>query len=258
MALKDLTKMIQNAQKENEMDAQFLADLTIAIKRNNAKNSRKPSKYFKPSSIGGCRRNIFYQRTEKEQDPSSASMELVGMGESGTDRHERLQNHIMTMEDWEWVDVEHFLKSRPDSGTKVVKKIGNEYKCFNEIHELSFLVDGILKHKKTGQYIILEIKTEASFKWNKRFEPDPKHIDQATACHLALGISKLIFLYENRDFCNKKAFLVDVTQELEDKVLATIRIINQHIELNTLPDKTNVIKECKYCNYKTACKNDLI
>jgi CRISPR/Cas system-associated exonuclease Cas4 (RecB family) len=185
---------------------------------------------------------------------------LVSMADVGTHRHEFLQHHVSKMHelgiDCEWVDVEEYvLANCADLGTKVVKKSGYEYKCFNEKYNMSFLCDGIIKYK--GTYYILEIKTESSFKWSKRTNVDDKHKPQACCYSLCFGISKVIFVYENRDTCSKKAYLYKPSQhEIEEQVLDKITKCNEYVDLCVTPPKTENKRDCAYCNYIDICKKE--
>jgi len=224
MGLKNLAKIINNATKEKTFEERFIYELNETISR--SQQPRQPSRTFKPSSLGGCMRRMFFEVTGAEVDKAKpADAGLVGINESGTDRHERLQKHIASMKEFgfnvEWVDVADFIEQHQPKGTRVVERKGMETKLFNEILNLSFMSDGIIKID--GVHYILEIKTEASFKWQGRIAPEEKHIFQAASYSVALGVSKVIFIYENRDVCAKKAYLIEITQEMkEERVYARI------------------------------------
>ena len=59
-------------------------------------NQPYPSAYTRPSSLGKCARNIFFERTHAPKDEVNLKdpwvYNSVGILESGTDRHERIQN----------------------------------------------------------------------------------------------------------------------------------------------------------------------
>jgi CRISPR/Cas system-associated exonuclease Cas4 (RecB family) len=261
MGLKNLAKFISEANKEKTVEQDFLYQLNETVVKNQIDNGRTPSQSYKPSSMGGCMRNMYYIKTGAEMDPPSIDPEDssgIGIMESGTDRHERIQDAVMKMKgydkDFEWIDAEDYLRDWPQPGTKVVKRQGNEVKLYNEILELSFLCDGIIRHKKTGKFYVLEIKTEASFKFQGRTEPVNKHMFQASAYAACLGIDDIIFIYENRDFCNRKAFHVEVTDlEKFERVFNVIETCNTYIALDKVPPMTTSKSECKYCKYKKIC-----
>jgi CRISPR/Cas system-associated exonuclease Cas4 (RecB family) len=255
VSIKNLAKLINNATKEKTLEEEFIYLLNETISR--SQPFRLASKTFKPSSLGGCMRRIFFEVTGEEVDASNHhDPQLVGINESGTDRHERIQRHVASMKEYgydvEWVDVEEFIKEFKPLGTRVIEKKGMETKLFNDVLNLSFMCDGVIKFK--GIHYILEIKTEASFKWQTRSKPEEKHTYQAACYSAALGLSNVIFIYENRDVCAKKVYMHEVTQEdREDKVYCRIETINEFIRQEIVPEKTTDTKECKYCPYLTAC-----
>lgn len=257
MGLKDLAKMVNNATKEKTLEEEFLYQLNDTISR--TQTPRQPSKTFKPSSLGGCTRRIFFEVSGAEVDKAKpADANLVGINESGTDRHERIQTYITKMKehghDVEWIDVEDYLTQFPQTGTRVVEKKGMETKLYNEVLNLSFMCDGVIKFK--GVYYIIEIKTEASFKWIARTKPEEKHTFQASSYSACLGISNIMFLYENRDVCGKKVYHVEITQEdREEKVFGRIEMVNEYIRQQIAPPVTEQDKkDCKYCPFTTICR----
>ena len=118
---------------------------------------------------------------------------------------------------------------------------------------MSFKCDGILKID--GKHYIFEYKTESMFKFNKRTEIAEEHKNQAQCYSLAFNIDKVLFVYENRDFCNKKAFLYRVNgldiQSIRNKILKC----EEFRTLKRIPPK-EIHKGCQYCNYKRTCATD--
>lgn len=252
MALKDLARLIDEAVRQKTPEQEFLHWLNEAYARLNP--NTQPSRTYKPSSLGGCMRRVVYEVTGEPIDPGYSDPSIA---ESGTDRHARIQYVVSQMKDLgydvEWVDVEEYLKIRPQTGTRVVEKRGYETKLYNEVLNLSFMCDGIIRFK--GRYYLLEIKTEANFKWQGRVAPEEKHRYQAAAYSVCLGIDQVIFIYEGRDFCTRKAFLYEVTeQDKQEKVLGYIEACNDYIAKGLLPPKTGFKSECSYCMFTAACR----
>lgn len=255
---KNLAKMINQASKQMTPAQEFLFMFNQATIQIEKENARKPSPTFKPSSLGGCMRKVFFEVTGTELDENiQIDPNLVGMGQSGTARHEHIQQTVMRMKelghDCEWIDVEEYLKLRPQKGTTVVERKGLEVKLYNEVLNMRFLCDGIIKFK--GQYYVLEIKTETSFKWQGRTEPAIKHTYQAAAYASCLGINKVMYLYENRDMCSKKTFDIVVSEDdIEEKVIGYVETVNGYIDRGEVPPMTKFKSECNYCDYKQECK----
>jgi CRISPR/Cas system-associated exonuclease Cas4 (RecB family) len=257
--MKSLAKMLAEKAREKPPEQDFLHMLEEAIVRLDREADRKPSKSFKPSSLGGCLRNVFYQVSGVDPESSDKTASSVGISESGSARHEHMQEAMLQMKRlgyaFEYIDVEDYLKKRPQQGTRVISKQGAETKLFNDILNLSFLCDGIILLR--GRYYVIEIKTEVTPKYYTRSAPEDQHITQASCYSATLGIDQVIFIYENRDFCTKKPYLHIVTEDEKfNRVIAPIETVNTHIELNTTPEMTDKKKLCLYCNYKSRCKKD--
>lgn len=210
----------------------------------------KPSQWYKPSGLG-CVRRMYYERIG-EPKKEAKQFKLIGMGEVGTDRHETIQSYFVKMAknypELEWINVADFLKDNPVDGTIVDNKfIKNEFetKCKNELLQLSFLSDGLIKYE--GELYILEIKTESMFKFNKQEEVFPDHKIQAACYSLCLGVNKVMFLYENRDDLNKKIYQFEVTEEIEDFVVDRIQYVEDCVEAGEPPKEKCKSSFCQYC-----------
>lgn len=259
-SLKNLAKLIAEKTKEKKPEEDFLHMLEEAIIRIDKENQRDPSKSYKPSSLGGCLRNMYYQVIGAETDKGiTETADGIGIKESGTDRHERIQKAITQMHRLgypvEWIEVEDYLTKRPQIGTRIISKKGMETKLYNDVLNLSFMCDGIIL--MNGIYYVLEIKTEASFKWQGRTEAEDNHITQAACYSATLSIDRVMYLYENRDLCKKKTVLYIVSDEDKfDRVIAPIETVETHRTNNTLPQMTEKKKFCKYCKYQERCGKD--
>lgn len=251
----NLAKVINTATKTLKPEEQFLKDFIYTIE--NSGSNYKPSQCYKPSSLGGCKRGLYFQRCAAPIDDKPKVYTLTGMGESGTNRHVNLQTYISKMKDMgldcEWLDVAEFLKDNPVHGTEVVKHKGMETKCYNEVLDMRFLCDGLIRYK--GELYIVEIKTESMYKWEGQVKPFDDHITQATAYSLCLGVPNILFIYENRDNCDLKAFIVHVTKRMQDeRVTNVIEEVEDYLHNKEVPPKTTIKKQCNYCQYKNECK----
>lgn len=257
---KNIHNLIAAAKREIPVEEQFLDDFTNAIVKLETRSARIPSKFYKPSSMR-CVRNMYYQRTGQAIDPSDLSPELAGILQSGTDRHDRLQGALAKMADvgfdLEFVDVAEFIKEKKLTHLDVRSKEGYETKLFHNTLDISFMCDGILKFG--GEYYVLEIKTESQYKWMNREAVAEEHLAQATTYGLAFGIDKVIFLYENRDNCAKKAYIIEITEDMKySLVIDKIELCDSYVDDLVPPPKPKEAnaKFCQYCNYKSQCKMD--
>lgn len=258
-SLRNIAKLIKESTEDFPIEKQFLNDLKKSIELTDLKDTRKPSQTYKPSSMN-CIRNMFYQVTGAKQDESTSSYALIGICNSGTDIHERIQKAINGMIenefDCEYIDVGEYVKSRNLNDIEIVAKSGMETKLYHNSLNMSFLCDGIIKYK--GKYYIVEIKTETSYKWNVRKGVDPSHYNQATAYSNAFGISGVIFIYINRDNLDMKSYLFTVTDEMRNNLVDKIKLCGAYVDKKQVPPKDENLskKTCLYCSYKNQCERD--
>ena len=145
MALSNIARMVRRKTQINPAD-KFLNEFIRTIQAN--QRTGIPSKTYKPSSMGGCSRSIYYEVTGAPQDGVPEDYSFTGICESGTSRHEVLQNYVMKMKeagfDWEWIDPEQYVKEHNIPHMEVIERSGNEVKFFNSLYNMRFLCDGIL------------------------------------------------------------------------------------------------------------------
>lgn len=252
MSFKSIGARVKAARGDNPTASLFLNDLNYSIMQQ--MKPYTPSATFKPSALT-CTTLMYWHVTGEPQTDSSESVTGLGMMESGTDRHERLQAHIDQMCEltvWEYVDVEQWIQENNITDVEVRGKKGYETKCYSPKYNLSFQVDGILRNVETGDTYILEIKTEGMGKHNKRTTFEEGHLEQATAYGHVLNINQVMFLYECRDTLNKKAYVGIITELLVSMLLDKFAEVNRMVEAGK-PVICEVFWLCKYCNYRTLC-----
>ena len=251
--------MIDQANEKLSPEQSFLNDLKKSIEMTATAEKHKPSQTYKPSSMK-CIRNMYYQRTGATQDEELASYCSVGICNSGSDIHVRIQNAVEDMKkhgiDCEYIDVADYVKSRGLDYLEVVSKNGPETKLFHKTLNMSFMCDGIIRYK--NHYYILEIKTEASFKWANRTDTDPSHYNQGTSYSVAFNIPEVIFLYINRDILDMKAYRFIPTDQMKEDLVGTIEECEGYVGRLVCPPKPIYISRnvCNYCSYKNQCRKD--
>ena len=259
--LSNLKKLIDIAKTNASPEKEFLADLKWSIETDDKKEKRKPSIFYKPSSMN-CIRSMFYARTGKEPDNSSSSYILWGICNSGTDTHERVQTAVSHMKnngiDCEWINVRKFVEERNLDYLEVISQNENgmETKLRHKTLNLSFMCDGLIKYH--NQYFILELKTESSSKWYSRENVDPSHYNQATCYSLSLGIDNVLFVYINRDIFDMKSYIFTVTDDMKQNIVGLIDECDSYVNKLIAPPKPENVpkKACEYCDYKTQCRKD--
>ena len=258
-SLKNIIRLIDAAKEQVPVEQEFLADLKRSIELNDEKDRRLPSQTYKPSGMN-CIRASYYQVMGVEPDESSSSYTMVGICNSGTDIHVRVQTAVAEMKengiDCEYLDVAEFVKSRNLDNLEIKSKSGMETKLYHKRLNMSFMCDGIIRYK--GKYYILELKTESSYKFMNRHDVDPSHYNQGTAYSLAFGLDNVLFVYISRDVLDMKAFMFNVTNEMRSHLVDYIDECDSYVRRQIAPPKPENVarKTCSYCGYKTQCKKD--
>lgn len=251
--------MIDDATEQLQPEESFLNDLKRSIEMTADKDDYVSSKTYKPSGMN-CMRQSYYVITGAEEDKKNSSYISVGICNSGSDIHERIQTAVSQMKDndmdCEYIDVGEFIKSRDYPDIEVVVKQGMETKLYHKKYNMSFLCDGIIKYK--NHYYILELKTETTNKFWNRNGVDKKHYNQATAYSLAFDIDEVIFIYINRDMLDMKAFMLNVTDEMKQNLIGYIDTCDDYIKKKKAPPIDDAdAKKCNYCSFKTQCRKDV-
>lgn len=257
-SLASVMKLINREINESSPEKSFLNDLQKSIEMDDRKNARPRSNYYKPSCMN-CIRQMYYIRTGEQESESTMGYQLIGICNSGSDTHIRIQTAVDGMAangmDCEYVDVADFVRSRNLADIEIISKNGMETKLFNKQFNLSFLCDGIIRYK--GIYYILELKTENSNKFWTRENVDPSHYNQAICYSLSLGLNEVIFIYINRDNSEMKSYMFEVTQEMKQEVIGLITNCDFYVDQKKVPDKPEVErKTCSYCSYQDQCRRD--
>ncbi len=248
-SLKNVGRLIELANKELPVNESFLADFKRSVEITEDKSSGLPSPTFKPSSLN-CKRGCYYQIMQAQPDEGKSSFNMIGICNSGSDIHVRVQTAVMQMKengmDCEYIDVADFVKSRGLDYLEIKSKSGMETKLYHKELNMSFMCDGIIRYK--GKYYILELKTENSYKFMSRQDTDPSHYNQATAYSLAFGIDDVLFVYISRDILDMKAFMFHVTPEMRDNLLEYIHECDGYVERHIAPPKPEDVTR-KTCTY---------
>ena len=257
-SLKNVARLIQTAKETLPVEQEFLNDLKRSIEIHADSDGRKPSKTYKPSSMN-CIRASYYQLMGVDGDESSSSYIGIGIVNSGSDIHIRIQTAVSQMievgMDCEYVNVAEFVRSRGLDYLDIVYQQGMETKLYHKDLNISFFCDGIIKYK--NHYYILELKTETSGKFFSRKGVDEKHYNQATAYSIVLGLPEVIFVYISRDTLDMKSFLFVPTDEMKQNLIGYIEECDGYVKRMITPPKPEVDKRvCQYCGYRTQCRKD--
>lgn len=258
-SLKNVCRLIEAAKAVLPPEQDFLNDLKRSIEMTADKDTRLPSKTYKPSGMN-CIRASYYQLVGAECDLPNSNYTMVGICNSGTDIHVRIQTAVEQMKDngmdCEYIDVAEFVRSRGLDYLNIVSKDGMETKLYHKKLNMSFMCDGIIKYK--NHYYILELKTENSYKFMNRKDVDPSHYQQGTAYSIAFNIPQVLFVYVNRDVLDMKAFMFVPTDEMRQNLVGYIEECDGYVSRKIAPPKPKDVskKACSYCVYKNQCRKD--
>ena len=256
MGLASLIKVAQGKSAVNvSFEDNFLKAYEDAVRRKElAERQVAPSDYIRPSSMYGCERMIFFQRVHSGSlNGEQSDVPLIEICQSGTDRHLDIQHIVEIMDGVECLDLEEVVKEANQKGIKT-EFVGwnedhTEARCKNDELSIFFQPDGVIRFME--KEVILEVKTESTYQFSMRYEPKEDHKWQATSYGMGLGIDYVLFLYEDRNFCKKKAYLWKITEEMKEAVLKKIRIVNTAVATGIPPEKNE--EKCTYCKYKHEC-----
>lgn len=253
MSRKSLINMIK---ARNNYEKSFLAELSYTIVNN--QEEYIPSKTLKPSSIR-CPRQAVMQVLEFPRDQEKRTESSIFITECGTFTHEDIQRYCTKMPNWGYIDVGNYVREKHlPLEIKKEQNIENgefETKLYSPEFNMSFLCDGVVKHKKSGKYFILEIKSIGNQGMYRLDDVPDKYKDQAVSYSQLLRIPSIIFLFVNRDIGNKKSFLYTPSREeirsWQQKIADCLTCINLRILPDIPPEASS--SYCQYCNYKEAC-----
>ena len=134
------------------------------------------------------------------------------------------------------------------------KYLINKYSSLEEFEEdydnrLKYY-ESLYQHLKSGRKYTREQKM--------RLQTDLHDMCDTFLMHVQKPLTKVIFLYENKDTQELKEFVVDMDKELLNEVLEGYKVLNKCIKDGVIPDRegsSKTCEECRWCNYKIECWN---
>ena len=178
-----VSNLIKQEEASKNVASLFLKRINEAIIK--LEPDYKPSIYYKPSSLI-CMRQMYFTRKGVEPEEEKKDASFIGICESGTDRHDRIQRVLNEMKalgmEFEYIDVETYVKEHNLVDIEIKERKGMETHCFNKRYNMSFFTDGIIKFIPEDKYFIFEYKTEVTQKFSSRDKEELMHQTQA-ACY---------------------------------------------------------------------------
>lgn len=204
-----------------------------------------PSPYISPSSLN-CQVGCAFKLTQAPITPQKESFQSRSYADAGSDRHFRIQQFLSSTS--YWVNVADYVAANK-LDLIVVEQNGYETLLMSEKYKVRFRCDGMLFIG--GKYYILEIKTERQEANSVRTAADEKHLKQGLCYSALLGVNRLLWVYEGRNYLEQKVFMQEVSKLEQDSILSYIQEI---VNFKDTPEKLQKdLKGCNSCNYKNYC-----
>ena len=255
-----LASLINKLSKSKDFGDSFIEAMDMAIKNQEAPRASRPN--IKPSKAG-CLRMMYYILTEAPVDgKDTVNPDMVLIQQEGSAMHNVIQEILAKagdqgiqfmppvgeVEKAQQMGINtEVRRSAHDEGTP------HEVTCYNSDHDISFKFDGVINFM--GKKVIFELKNEDHFKFMKRIGPEPDHIFQTTFYSICLGINYVLLVYVGRNYKKRKAFLIEITDEMRNTQITRIKIAKYCGRHSIVPSMEKG-KGCTYCGFKKTCKLD--
>lgn len=255
-----LAGKINKLSKRRDYGEAFVDAMDAAIKSQEAPRQSRAN--IKPSKAG-CLRMMYYILTSAPVDgKESVDPDMSLIQKEGSAMHNVIQDILAKAKDYgiDFKDPVSEVKKAQERGIRTIVRRSvhdddtpYEVSCYNEDYDISFKFDGVIEFM--GETPIFELKNEDHFKWMKRVSAEPDHIVQATFYSICLGYNKVLLVYVGRNYKKRKAYLVEITDEMRQTQIQRIRIAQYCAKNKIVPGK-EICKACRYCAHKKTCKED--
>lgn len=210
--------------------------------------AQMPHKTFAPSSMRCMRRSWFRLRGAEPDVPDRADRVLQFAADIGTACHRVLQANLSRFLGSSWIDVDEFVTNRGafSRDKYILKPSSDSLETFVELTEppIRFACDGIVKWNDL--YYLLEIKTCEFGTWRELTDPRDEHIAQVTTYCAMLGLSKVLFIYQDRQYGELKCYEYDVPHKAIQAVFDNIAHVMACVDLSVPPE--GLPKGDKWCS----------
>lgn len=189
----------------------FLSDYNDFVTNKIQKKSTEPKHKTFAMSFIRCKRISWFRLRGVLPDKNEApDLALQFTADMGTACHKIIQANLSEMYKENWIDVEDYLAELNPHYEYTINK--TEFETQVEIINppIRFSCDGLIKIN--GEYYLVEIKTADFSSFGMLTEPKPQHIEQVKGYATVLGVHKVLFIYQDRQYGNIKCFEIEVSQ----------------------------------------------
>ena len=224
------------------------------------KQATKSRPTLSPSGMG-CQRAAAFKLSGAWGKEEEETYESILAAEMGTFIHEHIQKFMRSSPIW--VDVEKFVKDRPELGISInphqkhegeISLLFSGYRNGTKVSPpFSFQCDGIVFID--NEYYIVEIKSESETAWQARTAPNPKHADQATGYAFLYGIRNILWVYASRESygAHRKIYYQQVDERKIASFVETAQKIGKAVEEDSIKLLPKA-KDCRWCAFAPICK----
>lgn len=171
-----------------------------------AKNSEPAHKTFAPSGFR-CKRKMWFRLRGTEPDQIKKPDPVLNFtADIGTAIHRIVQSNLKECLQDDYVEVDKFLEQFPISHRYSIEKSPDSLEYLIELTDppVRFACDGIVK--LGGDYYLLEIKSSEFSSFDALTGPKAEHIEQVKCYCSLLELSKVLFLYVDRQYGGIKVY----------------------------------------------------
>lgn len=200
------------------------------------KNSEPAHKTFAPSGFR-CKRKMWFRLRGTEPDQiKSADRVLNFTAEIGTACHRIIQQNLKDALGTDWIDVSQYLK-RADIPYEYNCKVGGDgLETLIEFKKppMRFACDGIVRWG--DELYLLEIKSSEFSSFDNLTDPKDEHIAQVKCYAASLRLSKVLFVYIDRQYGGLKVYEYKISDIDKKSVLETMEYIQNMVDANLAPE----------------------
>lgn len=217
-----------------------LSDLLTAIMVDRDGYVPKPG--IHPSSLGGCKRNMFYELKGVEAPKRKSDPNMMFKLDVSSMMHEWIQAK-MSRVPWGDLVVEHEVYIPKDS---------EAYVCYN----MRGRCDTLISSKKGAPIAILDYKFIEADQFNRISQPDDKYVKQLIAYEYGFGCGTGLVIYFNKRFlAEKKIYEVPFNEDVWEEAITDIEEVTKAVEEDKEPAREIDFFVCKnLCRYNMLCK----
>lgn len=129
-------------------------------------------------------------------------------------------------------------------------KTSEEFESYITSTEYKTFIHSLYSHMKGGEKFSLEDKLKFKFECHQKSD--------ILLWETIRPISKMVFLYENKDTQELKEFIVKWDDELIDKLMQDYKLINEYVANTKIPPRPTEAKSkscttCRWCDFKSTC-----